>query len=236
LIRLPAVLRERAKLEICDARLEYDPETRILVACDRYGCSEVETPEPLALLPAPPILRPFTLTQVVYVEFERRVFVEKGETVWVKVPIDIEIARRGRPIARLSTGKAKYRLVGSLVEGVIARNVRSSVWRSPPGEAGECWALAAITIQKGADAVEGIPFNAGSSYIYRGEGDQLYLSKVLATITPQTIDTRTTKDSPLPGLKRIRGPPYGSPGRITALTQTAVVVERGWRLWPYLRS
>ena len=162
---LPLVVRDSADIEICSARVQYDPGSQILRACDPYGCSEVITPAPLALLPAPPVLRPFTITQVVYVAFDKRVFVEKGDVLWVRIPIDIDIIRKGRPLARLASSKAKYRLVGSLVEGVIARNVLSPVWREPPEPGEECYVLAAIQVQKGADAIDGIPFNAGSAHI-----------------------------------------------------------------------
>ncbi len=229
-------IRESGEWLFCNARVRYEDDSRTLEACDPYGCSTIEVRTPLVILPAPPILRPFTITQVVYIDFARRVFLERGSSIWAAVPLDIEIIKKGRSIARLATSKAKYRLVGSLTEGVIARNAPSPVAWRPEDIGGECSARVRIKVDKGADAVEGIPFNAAGASIYRDKHDELYLSLVTASISPLLIDTRTTRDPPLPGLEPVRGPPYGQHGRVMSLTQTAVSVERGWRLWPYLKS
>ena len=229
-------IRESGEWSFCSARIKYESDSHVLEACDPYGCSTIEVRPPLIVLPAPPILRPFSITQVVYIDFARRVFLEKGASVWAAVPLDIEIIKKGRSIVRLASNKAKYRLVGSLTEGVIARNAPSQIAWRPEDISADCTARVRVRIDKGADAVEGIPFNAAGATIFKDRRGDLYLSLVTASISHILIDTRTTRDPPLPGLEPVRGPPYGQHGRVMSLTQTAVSVERGWRLWPYLRS
>lgn len=229
------LLNEGESRSICEARLEYS--AGILRACDPYGCTEIEVDPPIAVLPSPPILRPFTITEVVYLELERRVYVEPGMILWATAPLDIEVMKSGRPIARLASTRAKYRLVGSLVEGVIARNHRTRIWREPPEELEPCLGMVAVRISKGRDAIEGIPFNAGHATLYRDERWRIVYSRISVSIGPNIIDARTEPMPPLPGeIRPLRKPPYLTPAKSLSLGQTAVVVERGWRLWPSLRG
>ncbi len=228
-------LEEGETRSICDAHLEYSEG--VLRACDPYGCTEIEVDPPIAILPSPPILRPFTITEVVYLELERRVYVEPGMILWSTAPLDIEVIKSGRPIARLATTRVKYRLVGSLVEGVIARNHRTRLQRSPPEEIEPCLGIVAVRISKGRDAIEGIPFNAGHAILYRDKKWRIVYSRISVSIGPNIMDAKTEAVPPLPGeLRPLRRPPYLSSAKSLSLGQTAVVVERGWRLWPSLRG
>ena len=228
------VLEPGSSVKLCEASISYDGTT--LRGCDRYGCSEVQVRPPIVVMPAPPILRPFTLTDVVYVEFEDKIFVEPKSTLWVGIPLDIEVVKAGRPVLRLSTTKVKYRLVGSLVEGVIARNHRSPIWYEPPASLDRCIGLANISIVRDRDVLEGIPINVGQSTLYRTSNwEQIYYARVIVSVSRSLIDSRIENKPPLPGLVIARKPPY-THERTLALGQPAVVVERGWRLWPSLRD
>ena len=227
-------LEPGGSVKLCEAEVSYDGET--VEGCDRYGCSEVRVRPPIAVMPAPPILRPFTLTEVVYVEFDTKIFVEPNTTLWVTIPLDIEVVKSGRPLLRLATTKVKYRLVGSLVEGVIARNHKSPVWFEHPDSTSPCMGLANIRIARGRDVLEGVPINAGQSALYRTSGwERIYYAKVIVSVSHSLIDSRIENKPPIPGLVTARKPPYIHE-RSLSLGQPAVVVEKGWRLWPSLKD
>ncbi|MCE4624353.1 MAG: DUF432 domain-containing protein [Desulfurococcales archaeon] len=220
----------------CGASISFDSNGKILRACDRYGCSEIIVDPPVRVIPAPPILRPFSITSVVFIGFTRRAFVQKHQTIWAKIPLDIEIAKDRQTLAVLATSKVKYRLVGSLVEGVIARNVMSDISFTTPPTPGPCEALVALKIARGSDVIDGVPFNVGSSVLYSDRGERLYTSLVEVSLDHVIIDAKTTAYPPLPGLKQVRRPPYGRNVRLLSIGQPAVTVERGWRLWPTLKG
>ena len=220
----------------CGASISFDSVNKTLRACDRYGCSEIIVAPPLRVIPAPPILRPFSITSVVFISFTRRVFVQKHQTIWAKIPLDIEVAKGRQTLAVLATSKVKYRLVGSLVEGVIARNVVSDISFTSPPIPGPCEALVALKIVRASDVIDGVPFNVGSTVLYSDSGGRLYASLVEVSLDQVVIDARTTTHPPLPGLKQARKPPYGKNIRLLSIGQPAVTVERGWRLWPTLKG
>ena len=228
------ILEPGSSVELCEASISYDGRT--VRGCDRYGCSEVKVRPPIVVMPAPPILRPFALTDVVFVEFEEKIFVEPNTTLWVSIPLDLEVVKTGRPVLRLSTTKAKYRLVGSLVEGVIARNHKSPIWYDHPDNLEPCMGLASIHITRGRDVLDGVPINVGQSALYRTSGwERIYYARVIINVTQSLIDSRIENKPPLPGLVTARKPPY-THEKTLSLGQPAVVVERGWRLWPSLKD
>ncbi len=223
-------------VEECGARIDYS-KSGVLTICDFYGCSSISVRPSIKVSPAPPILRPFTITDVVYIQFTHKIYVEPGMTLWARIPLDAEIRRGHRTIARITLSRAKYRLVGSLVEGVIARNHVSEavISEDPPQHDNPCEALVKFEVTKGRDVVEGIPFNAGHSSIYADSQGRFYLSPVQVAIGETMLDTKLEANPPLSGLRLVRRPPYSTGARSITLGQPAVTVQKGWRLWPSYR-
>ncbi len=234
-MRLPFSVEPGTTFKFCEAQLEYSRDG-VLKACDAYGCEELMVNGKLGVLPAPPIARPFRLGSTVYIDFTRKVYVEPGNIIWASAPIELEVYKSGRPVARLSPTRAKYTLVGSLVDGVIARyfKVLPSLGGPPSTSTAPCSALIAFFISSGKDVVRGVPFNASQVTFY-SDMSNLYYSLVEVNIKDVIIESRTTSKPPRDKLIKVRTVREGK-GLGFGTTTPIVSVERGWKLWPGLKE
>lgn len=231
-------LRPGDSIGVCDASIKYDPNG-LLEVSDPYSSEKLVVRGQIGVLPAPPTRRPFDLGPTVYVEFTHKIFVEKGDLLWATIPVEVELRKKGRPIVRLATVKSKYTLVGSLVEGVIARYWRAEpiAGSNPPYSSldRDCMALVAFYISEGADIIRGVPFNLGQTMIYTDNGGRLYFTLVEVSIKDAIIEAKTTSKPPTYGLKPLRKVSEGR-GAVLGGYGPVVVVNRGWRLWPGLKT
>lgn len=222
-------------LSLCGVRIIYS-EDGVLRACDEYKCEEVYVEGVVGYRPAPPIYSPFRISDAVYIEFDKKILVKRGDVIWTHAPLEIVLYHNNSILARLSPGRVKYTLVGNLVEGVIARYAKSKVAKGFPIENKDpCKANIAFYIAQGEDTIKGVPFNAAYSYLYVDSKGTIFYSLVEVYIKDTIIESRTTSKPPMEGLERLQQIRGGKTG-VFSLTVPVIVVERGWKLWPSLKG
>ncbi len=229
-------LKPGDQLEKCMIRVEYD-KNGILKACDPYRCDEVLVGGEIKFIVAPAIASPFRISSAIYVEFERSVFANKGDVLWATSPLELVIYKKNKPILNLPLTESKYTLVGSLVEGVIARYHRSQVNKNKEIDIthDDCVAKIAFYITQGSDKIKGVPFNAAHSVIYVDKENIPYYSLVEVSVKDSILESKTTGKPPKEGLKILRKPETGRTG-LFSLSAPVLSVERGWKLWPSLKD
>jgi len=222
-------------LSLCGARIIYT-EDGVLRACDDYRCEEVYVKGVVGYRPAPPIHSPFRISDAVYIEFDKKILVNRGDVIWAHAPLEIILHHKNSILARLAPGKVKYTLVGNIIEGVIARYAKSKVARGFAQENEDpCMAHIAFYIAQGEDTIRGVPFNAAYSHLYTDNRGTIFYSLVEVHIKDTIIESRTTSKPPMEGLKRLKQIRVGRTG-VFSLTAPVIAVERGWKLWPSLKG
>ena len=178
-----------------------------LEACDPYGCVRARLPRGhWALLePVPAVSRPAPLTGCIYVELEEPLVHPGGaSTVWTLAPYEILVTASGAQVARLTPTRAKYTLVGDVVDGLLCRYSRGPLAFSPE-EALEArepgYAVLAVRITGSPAVVPGIAFPAAQLPIYTDEEARLYYPLVEARVEEPGLTVKPTGHPPLAGLE-----------------------------------
>jgi hypothetical protein len=202
---LPAVLRVGGEALIGEARIERGPDG-LVRGCDPHGCVEVVArPEvPVALAPIPAGRRLLEVS-CIFVEFERPVYAEPGDTIWFHAPLDIDL-RVGRvSAARLAAVRVKYTLLGDVVDGLLCRYYRSPAsLGGPPAEPGPGVALAAARVGGEAGVHQGAAL-AADSRLYVG-GGLVYYEMHGVSVDSGLATSKRLGRPPLEGLRLVWKP------------------------------
>ncbi len=205
LLRVPWSLGPGQWLQIGDVRIERS-ENGDVVACDRYGCAEARVPRerPVKAAPIPAIHRLLPATPYIYVEFERRIFIDDGEDYWALAPYEVEVYAGNLALVRLSPVKVKYTLVGDVVDGVLARYYRSVAaydQEELPDPTGT--AVIRFVVKGSSVLLPGIGFNASVSTFYVDENGIIYYPLLEVETDGSLVTVKNTGEPPKKGLREI---------------------------------
>lgn len=205
LLRVPWRLRPGDKIEIGEAKIER-LENGDVVACDTYGCAEARVPpgREVRAAPVPAIHRLITVTPYIYVEFERRVFIDAGEDYWALAPYEIEVYVEETVLTRLSPTPVKYTLIGDVVEGVLARWYRSPVEYEQAGLPDPTGtAVVRFLVRNSGVLLPGVGFNALNTRFFVDENGLLYYPLLHVDVEGNVVTVRSSGGPPLPGLREL---------------------------------
>jgi len=205
LVRVPWVIMPGQWLRIGDVRIERSEDGDV-VACDAYGCAEARVPpeRPVKAAPIPAVHRLLPATPYIYVEFERRLYIEDGEDYWVLAPYEIEVYAGDLALVRLSPVKVKYTLVGDIVDGILARYYRSYAaydQHELPDPTGT--AVVRFIVRGSSVLLPGIGFNASVTNFYVDERGIIYYPLLEVETDGSIVTVKSTGRPPKPGLREI---------------------------------
>ncbi len=178
-----------------------------LRACDPHGCVEVSAKPEVKVVVVPlPAGRRLLRVSHVYVEFERPVYAEPGDTVWFYAPVELEV-RVGRvPVATLATSRVKYTLIGDVIDGIICRHHGSPAsLGGPPGEPPPGTALAAVRVT-GEPGVHGGAGLVSDSRLYRDDSGNIYYEMHEVSVDSGLASVKARGEPPRPALKLVWRP------------------------------
>ncbi len=203
---VPWSLRPGDKVELGDASVER-LENGDVIACDRYGCAEARVPpeREVRLAPIPAIHRLLAATPYIYVEFERRVFIDAGEDYFTYAPYEIEVYVEDTVLTRLSPVKVKYTLIGDVLDGLLARWYKGHVEYDEDGlpPAGPGLAVVRFIVRNTGVLLPGVGFNAVNTRFYvDGEG-RLYYPLLHVDVEGSVLTVKSSGEPPKPGLKEV---------------------------------
>ncbi|MCE4610625.1 MAG: DUF432 domain-containing protein [Desulfurococcales archaeon] len=192
-------------LVLGEARIERREDGDV-TACDRYGCVEARVPPYLDVMaaPAPAIQRLLTATPYIYVEFEKRVYIEEGEDYWTLAPIEIEVYVRDTVLTRLSPAPVKFTLIGDVVDGLLARWFKSTIGYDRdelPDVEGT--AIVRFIAKTTGVLVPGVGFNAANASFYAGDDGSIYYSLLTVEVDGNILTAKVSDAPPLNGLREV---------------------------------
>lgn len=194
------------KLELGEARIER-LENGDVVACDRHGCAEARVPpeREVRVAPVPAIHRLLAVTPYLYIEFERRVFIDAGEDYFTYAPYELEVYVKDTVLVRLSPHKVKYTLIGDVLDGVLARWHRGPVEYDeedlPP--AGPQLAVVRFIVRNTGVLLPGVGFNAANTRFYVDDQGRLYYPLLHVDVEGGVLSVKSTGEPPKPGLREV---------------------------------
>lgn len=205
LLRVPWSIGAGQWVQIGEARIERS-ENGDLRACDRYGCAEARVPRQriVQAAPIPAIHRVLPATPYIYVEFEKRIYIEDGEDYWALAPYEIEVYVGNLALVRLSPVKVKYTLIGDVVDGTLARYYKSFVaydQEELPDPTGT--AVVRFVVTGSSVLLPGIGFNASVSKFYVDEQGLVYYPNLIVETDGSVVTVKNTGEPPKPGLREI---------------------------------
>jgi len=205
LLRVPWIIRPGERLEIGEVVVERG-ENGDVRACDRYGCAEARVPpeREVGAAPIPALYRVLTATPFLYVEFEKRIYIESGEDYWTLAPYEVEVYVGRLALIRLSPVKVKYTLIGDVVDGVLARHHRSPVafdQEELPDPLGT--AVVRFRVKGSSILLPGIGFNAIVSKFFVDEKGTIYYPLLEVETDGSLVTVKNTGQPPKPGLREI---------------------------------
>ncbi len=216
---LPAALRPGDELRLGEAVVELGGDG-VLRACDPHGCVEADVSRGVRVVATPaPATGRLLRVRCIYVEFQRPVYAERGDTIWFHAPIEVEV-RAGRVlVARLSPTRVKYTLVGDVIDGTICRYHKSPAGiGEPPGAPPEGCALAAARVAGDPGLHPGAALEDEAS-LYRARDGTLYYSLHEVSVDSGIATSRSTTRPPRAGLS-LAWRPAGRAVRLSqAITQ-----------------
>ena len=209
------------ELRLADARITREPNGD-LEACDRYGCASARVPpeRPVYAVPIPAVYRVLPATPFIYVDFDKRIFVEQGEDYWITAPFEIEVYAGDLALIRLSPIKVKYTLIGDVIEGTLARYFRSdAVFDFEDLKYEEHTAIIRFFVRGSSVLLPGIGFRAAGVEFYVDDKGRIYYPMIEVTVSNGNVSVKTTNRPPIPGLKPVVLTRYARPKRVLAFTQ-----------------
>ncbi len=105
-------------------------ENGLFEACDPYGCIRVQLSGEngsVVLNPVAPVYRPRQISGCLYLEFPAMLAVNPPMEVLAVSPFEFEVVVGGSVVGYLSPRRAKYTLIGDVVDGIVCRYYRSRV-------------------------------------------------------------------------------------------------------------
>jgi len=203
---IPWTLRPGERLELGEARIERLPDGDV-VACDRYGCAEARVPpeREVKVAPIPAIHRLLAATPHIYVEFERRVFIDSGEDYFTYAPYELEVYVEDTVLTRLSPHRVKFTLIGDVLDGILARWHRGPVEYDESGlpPAGPELAVVRFIVRNTGVLLPGVGFNAANTRFYvDGEG-RLYYPLLYVDVESGILTVKVSGEPPKPGLREV---------------------------------
>ncbi len=204
--RVPWRIEPGVELRIGEAVIRRE-EYGDVEACDLYGCARARVaPERVVEAhPVPAVYRILEATPYIYVEFEDRLYVEDGGFYWTLAPYDIEVYVGGLVLTRVSPVRVKFTLVGDVVEGILARHLRSpATWRREdlPDPTGT--AVVGFRVRGTPALLPGVGFNAGDAFFYVDDEGFIYYPLIEVQSDDGVVTAKTTDKPPLPGLRLIQ--------------------------------
>ncbi len=215
LLQVPWRIRPGDRLEIGEAVVERTRDGDVR-ACDRYGCGEARVPsyQDVLAAPIPAIYRVLPATPYLYVEFEKRIYVEDGEDYWTLAPYEVEVYVGDLALVRLSPVMVKYTLIGDVVDGHLARyhkGVAVFDQEDLPDPVGT--AVVRFRVKGSSVLLPGIGFNTAISRFYVDDEGIVYYPLLEVTTDGSIVTVKNTGEPPKPGLREIVR--VGEPRRIS---------------------
>ena len=191
---------------IGDAVVEYG-EDGLLRACDPHGCSVVRVPRRVLVdvEPVPGIARPRPLTSCIYVEFTDPFMHTGGRgELWFLAPYEVAVDIDDKIIARVTPVKAKFTLVGDIVEGTVCRYYRGPVFAGRE-EALEArrpgLALVKAVLEGGPAKLPGVGFHAATLPLYTDDEARIYYPVVEVEVEKGFLEVKSSSAPPVKGLR-----------------------------------
>ncbi len=212
----PATVRPGERLEYGLMTVEYRSNGDLEV-CDPYGCDSfhVASREPVNLQPVVAVNRPSRVADCIYIELERSLAVNGTLTLWVLAPFELATTVSNTVLGVYTPVKAKYTIVGDIVDGYLCRYYRSLATADEGSlEAGEGEALLEVDV-KGHGVLKGVGFYAAQAKLYRSNKAILY-SRLAVNVSSTHAEARFAgaprvyriRLVEVPGI-RVRGPVMG---------------------------
>ena len=199
-------LKPGSKIELGEAKIER-LDNGDVVACDRYGCAEARVPSEreVRVAPIPAIHRLLTATPYIYIEFNRRVFIDAGEDYFTYAPYELEVYVEDTVLTRLSPHKVKFTLIGDVLDGLLARWHRGPVEYDEEGlpPAGPELAIVRFIVRNTGVLLPGVGFNAVNTRFYVDSNGRLYYPLLHVDVEGGILTVKSSGEPPKPGLREV---------------------------------
>jgi hypothetical protein len=174
-----------------DVTVEYGVDGRV-EACDSYGCHvfRVSGSERVTLNPVPPLHRPRPLSACLYLALSEPVVARDGVEVSLSAPFELEVRVGSIVVGYLSPTRAKYTLVGDVVDGVICRFYRSKL-ASSGAELGEGEGLVNVRFRGLESLIPAVAFYAAGLSLDVRDGVVWY-PPLEASISRKAVSVRVS--------------------------------------------